>query len=231
MRLIIRKVFNDLVSLNNIWQQWEIRPPRFLRLFFPGVVWRVPVSEKKVFLTFDDGPIPEVTPWVINCLKEHNAVATFFCVGDNIRKHPEVFRLLIESGMTVGNHTYHHTKAWKSNGSTFFADVDRFQQVYLSKLFRPPHGQLFPWWIRSLKQRFSSVVMWDVLSKDYHPLLNDEDVVNNVMRFVRPGSIIVFHDSIKSWPRLEMALPIILKKLNDNGFITETLSQPTPEIG
>lgn len=222
--LNIRQDFNDLDFLSSIINKWQTRPPLLLRMAFPGTTWRLPVKEKKVFLTFDDGPIPEVTPWVLNCLEEHGDVATFFCVGDNIRKHPGVFSLLKESGMAVGNHTFSHKQAWFSKKDDYFKDVDRFGDYFSAKLFRPPHGQIFPWWGKYLKKRFSAVVMWDILTRDYDKRLSATDVVDNVKNNLRPGSIIVFHDSLKSWPRLKEALPVVLDLLSERGYSTELIN-------
>lgn len=183
---------------------------------FQGTTWREKVTEKMIFLTFDDGPISSVTPWVINCLKEHGMVATFFCVGENIQKHPEVFQMLTESGMGIGNHTHTHKKAWHSKKADYFKDVDQF--AYQTKIFRPPHGQLYPWWVRDLKKRFSKIVMWDILTMDYDNSLSANEVVSNVMDHLRPGSIIVFHDSLKAMPRLQTALPIVLDRIKKAGY-------------
>jgi peptidoglycan/xylan/chitin deacetylase (PgdA/CDA1 family) len=209
-----------LVFLNRLKRKWSINPPALLRWAFPGTTWRESVKGKSVFLTFDDGPIPDVTPWVLQCLKEHDMVATFFCVGENIQKHPDVFQKLVESGMGIGNHTYSHKKAWRSNKADYLEDIDRFTELYRTNIFRPPHGQLYPWWVKNLKKRFSKIVMWDILTMDYDNALSADEVVKNVMDHLRPGSIIVFHDSIKSMPRLEMALPIVLDKIKEAGYTT-----------
>lgn len=222
---IIKKDFNDLDFLNNWLKKWEVRPPELWRRIFPGTVWRIHVKEKKVFLTFDDGPIPEVTTWVLDCLRENNAVATFFCVGDNIRKHPDVFQQVRDSGMGIGNHTFSHKRAWKSITSDYLEDVDRFGNYFSAEFFRPPHGQLYPWLVKPLKKRFSKIVMWDILTRDYDHSLVAEDIVRNVKDYLRPGSIIVFHDSLKSWPRLKDALPRILKEINEKGYSTGLLNE------
>jgi len=217
-KVTIKLDLKDLAFLNSLWRNWSIKPPLFLRLVFPGTAWQEKVTEKKVFLTFDDGPIPQVTPWVINCLKEHGMVATFFCVGDNIRKHPDVFQQLRDNGMGIGNHTYSHKKAWRSSKADYLLDVDLYSDYYRANIFRPPHGQLYPWWIKDLKKRFSKIVMWDILTMDYDVKLGANDIVNNVINNVRSGSIIVFHDSIKSMPRLQSALPIVLDWIKKEGY-------------
>jgi hypothetical protein len=146
--------FSGLDFLSKLWRRWEVRPPGFLRLAFPGTTWRMPGKGRKVFLTFDDGPIPGVTPWVLSCLREHGAVATFFCVGENIQRHPETFRQVVEAGMGIGNHTYSHRKAWHSQFKDYLEDVDHFGQYHSTGLFRPPHGQLYPWWVNHSETTF-----------------------------------------------------------------------------
>jgi peptidoglycan/xylan/chitin deacetylase (PgdA/CDA1 family) len=192
-------------------------------MFFCGAAWRIKTKEKKVFLTFDDGPVPEVTPCVINLLKQYNAVATFFCVGDNVRKYPVVFRLIRESGMKVGNHTFSHCKAWSKTKAEYLNDVKKCSNYAESNCFRPPHGQMYPWWIRSLKKSFGRIVMWDILSLDYDPMLTPDEVVENVTANLRKGSIIVFHDSLKAWDRLKVALPRVLEHLKNEGYTTEII--------
>jgi peptidoglycan/xylan/chitin deacetylase (PgdA/CDA1 family) len=184
----------------------------------PHTTWRGARNEKTVYLTFDDGPIPEVTPWVVDLLKQKGIQATFFCVGENVAKYPEVFQLLTESGQQVGNHTYNHLPAWKCSGKKYFENISKCSEWVKSDLFRPPHGQFYPWYGWRLKRVFKKIVMWDVLSKDYHPTLSAEEVFRNVMKHVRPGSVIVFHDSLKAWPRLKDALPRTLDALLRKGY-------------
>jgi peptidoglycan-N-acetylglucosamine deacetylase len=198
--------------------KWKIQPPLFVRWLFPGTIWRVSSIEKCVYLTFDDGPVPEITPKVLELLNQYHAKGTFFCVGDNIRKFPEVYQILLDSGMQVGNHTYSHMKAWSSSSNAFFADVAKGLKWNPTGLFRPPHGQLYPWYIFRLKRTYRKIVMWDVLSLDYRADLSERDVVRAVTEHVRPGSVIVFHDSVKAWPRLEKALPEILEYLSHEGY-------------
>lgn len=203
---------------------WIVRPPKLARWLLPGVTWRMPGNKKEVFITFDDGPIPEVTPKVIEILSRHNAKATFFCVGENVARHPDVYKLLIDSGMMIGNHTHEHLKAWSTPRGVYFRSILRCQGVTGSKIFRPPHGQLYPNTAYLLRKRFSRVVMWDVLSMDYDPRVTTREVVENVTRLVRPGSIIVFHDSLKAWPRLKEALPEVLKFLDEEGYQMSAIS-------
>ncbi|ASB49221.1 polysaccharide deacetylase family protein [Alkalitalea saponilacus] len=201
----------------------KVRPPLLLRWMFPGTTWRIPEKEKRVYITFDDGPIPEVTPRVVEMLNKYGAKATFFCVGDNVRKHPEVYSMLINNGMATGNHTYSHLKAWQSSKSEYFSDIKKGKHYIGGNLYRPPHGQLYPWYIGFLKRNFSKVVMWDLLSQDWKNDLSADDIYKNVIRNVRSGSIIVFHDSLKAWPRLETALPLTLEFLKREGYSMEII--------
>ena len=207
----------------NMLLKYKITPPSFIRNLFPGTIWRIKTNEKVVFITFDDGPVPEVTPLVIDCLKKYNAVATFFCVGDNVRKYPEIFKSLTDNGMTVGNHSFSHKKAKRLNKKEFFDDVDKCSEFVKSKLFRPPYGKMRPWWVFEMKKRFDKIVMWDILSLDYDKNVSAEDVVNNVITNIRPGSVIVFHDSLKAWDRMRYALPMILEFAIENGYKTKII--------
>ncbi len=179
-----------------------------------------------MFLTFDDGPVPGVTPWVIARLKQYGFSATFFCVGDNIRKYPGVFAQLTGANMRVGNHTFSHLKGWKTSLDNYLTDVEKAQgYVPKSTLFRPPHGFIWPWWMPALEQRFHRVVMWDILSCDYNRALTPQQVADNVVENIRPGSIIVFHDSLKAWPNLKTALPQVLQWLKHNNYACGLLDE------
>jgi len=203
--------------------KYKISPPSLIRNLFPGTIWRVKTNEKVLFITFDDGPVPEVTPWVIDCLKKYKAVATFFCVGDNVRKYPEIFKSLTDNEMAVGNHSFSHKKTKRFHKIEFFKDVDKSMEFVKSAIFRPPHGRINPWWLPELKRRFDKIVMWDILSLDYDKNVSAEDVVNNVITNIRPGSVIVFHDSLKSWDRMRYALPKVLEFAIENGYKTKII--------
>ncbi len=218
LRVDTKACFNDWVSLIIKMDKWNIQPPLIMRWLFPGTIWRMARNENSVYLTFDDGPVPEVTPKVVEILNQYKAKATFFCVGDNIRKHPDVYQTVLDNGMGVGNHTYSHLKAWSHPAGVYFEDIEKGRTWNPTLLFRPPHGQLYPWYVPRLKRTFKRIVMWDVLSLDYRADLSDRDVYNTVVNNVRPGSVIVFHDSLKAWPRLERALPDILEYLNLAGY-------------
>lgn len=202
-----------------------MKPPLWLRWFFPGVLWRQNTKEKRVFLTFDDGPVPGVTPWVIEQLKIADAKATFFCIGDNIRKYPGVFDNLRQEGFETGTHGYAHQPGHKTGRKGYFKDIDRGLE-YCGQVnwFRPPHGIIFPWWVPGIRKKKLQVVLWDVLSCDYDRKLSPAEVTDNVLSNVRPGSVIVFHDSLKAWPNLKIALPAVLNWLKANGYTTEFLT-------
>ncbi|WP_075590992.1 polysaccharide deacetylase family protein [Labilibacter marinus] len=200
-----------------------VRPPFVGRLMLPGATWRLNHQSKDVYVTFDDGPIPEITPWVLDEADKWNAKLTFFCVGENVHKHPAIFKEVINRGHAVGNHTYNHLKAWNTERSSYFENIDLADQVIHSKIFRPPYGQLYPWDIKPLRSRFDKVVMWDILSKDYDTKLSGEQVYKNIENHIRPGSIIVFHDSLKAEQRMKYAFPKTLELIAQKGYITRVI--------
>ena len=206
---------------------WMVSPPGFLRKLYPGGVWRKHPDKlnRRVFLTFDDGPVPGITPWVVDLLKSWEAVGTFFCVGDNIRKYPAVYaRLQQEEGMEAGCHGYRHIPGHHLEKQEFLGDLEKALSFMPGvRLYRPPHGIIYPWWIQDLKSYGLEMIMWDVLSRDYNRALTPEQIIRNVTRHVRPGSVVVFHDSLRAWPNLKVALPVILKWLKENDFDTGVL--------
>ncbi|MEL6141582.1 MAG: polysaccharide deacetylase family protein [Bacteroidota bacterium] len=212
-----------------------VKTPKVIQNLFPNFHWRVETDEPVVYLTFDDGPIPGVTPWVLEQLAEFQARATFFCVGDNVRKHPELLADILDAGHSVGNHTMHHLDGWATENLPYFHDIRHCANQINSGLFRPPYGRIKPRQAQFL-QRHYDIVMWDVLSGDFDPHLSPEDCVQNVIRNARPGSIVVFHDSLKAKEKLEYALPRALKHLAENGFrfgrlTSELLAAPDVATG
>lgn len=198
-------------------------PPSILRKLYRNGTWRMPTHEKKVYLTFDDGPIPDVTEWVLDFLKIQNIKATFFCVGDNIIKHPEIYERILTEGHTAGNHTFNHLKGFYTSNEIYFENVEKCNTVIKnSTLFRPPYGQLKFSQIRKLSKKYK-IILWDVLSYDYSNLVSPEKCLKNVVQYTRPGSIIVFHDSIKAKENLMYALPKAVEQLKDNGYRFELL--------
>lgn len=195
------------------------RPPICFRLTVPGGLFRrhEPGHQHAVYLTFDDGPIPEVTPWVLDVLDRYDIKATFFMVGDNVRKHPEVYEEVVRRGHRIGNHTMHHVSGFRLTRRSYLRDVAKARQYIDSDLFRPPHGWLRPRQTWALHEQFR-VVMFDLVTRDYSKWMRAQDVVRNVKLFARDGSVIVFHDSLKSWPRLQEALPKALEWLIAQGY-------------
>lgn len=193
------------------------QPPIPYRMLFPETVWRIPMKHKAVFLTFDDGPIPEVTPWVLDLLDHYGIKATFFCVGDNVRKHPETFRMVVERGHSVGNHTMHHLQGAKVTTARYVADIMEAHALIDSPLFRPPHGLIRRKQAAAIKDNMR-IIMYDLVTRDYSKKLTGEQVLDNVRRYVRNGSIIVFHDSLKSESNLRYALPRAIEWLKENGY-------------
>ncbi len=193
------------------------QPPIPYRMLFPETVWRIPMTEKAVYLTFDDGPIPEVTPWVLDVLDHYGIKATFFCVGDNVRKHPATFQQVVERGHSVGNHTMHHLQGAFTTTKRYVADINEADSYIHSALFRPPHG-LIRWKQAAAIKGNMRIIMYDLVTRDYSQKLTREEVLNSVKRYTRNGSIIVFHDSLKSQQRLRWALPRAIEWLKDNGY-------------
>lgn len=193
------------------------QPAKFLRWLYPHALWRMNPSERVVYLTFDDGPIPEATPFILDQLDQFGVKATFFMVADNVRKYPELYKDIVSRGHQVGNHTYHHMGSFKHWTLTYAVDVTEANGLIHAKYFRPPHGWLrhtVYWWVK-LHYR---VVMWDLVTRDYSKWLNADDVFNNIKKYTRNGSIITFHDSLKSIDKLRIALPRSLQWLKEQGY-------------
>jgi len=191
--------------------------PKFLQDIFPDMIWRMDSSSNEIFLTFDDGPIPTVTPWVLDVLNSFNAKASFFCVGQNVEKNPEIFNRLIEEGHSIGSHTHHHLSGWSTNNLDYILDVRTAARICHSKLFRPPYGRLRPSQVRFLKHHYK-IVMWDVLSGDFDPNISADACFQNIIRNTRSGSIIVMHDSLKTFEKLRLVLPRVLQHFTDLGY-------------
>ena len=195
------------------------QPPKFYRALYPEAVFRMDPNEKAVYLTFDDGPIPEVTPWVLDLLKKYDIKATFFMVGDNIRKHPEVFELVVNAGHRIGNHTFNHIQGLKYRTKSYMENTELANVQMKTDLFRPPHGHMRKRQYNRLK-KYYRIIMWDLVTRDYSKKLRPEQVLDNVKRYVRNGSIITFHDSLKSWDNgcLQYALPRSIEYLKQEGY-------------
>ena len=184
---------------------------------YPQALWRMDVNDHSVYLTFDDGPIPESTPYILKVLKEFDVKATFFVVGDNVRKYPELYQQILNEGHRVGNHTYNHIGGARHSIYTYEKNVKKCDDLIHSNLFRPPHGWMRPTQYHRFKHKFR-IVMWDLVTRDYSKRLSAYDVVRNVHLYARNGSIITFHDSLKSIDKLHYALPASLRYLKSQGY-------------
>ncbi len=193
------------------------QPAIWLRWLYPRATWRMDKNVKAVYLTFDDGPIPEATPFILKTLADFNIKATFFMVGDNVRKHPELYKMVVDAGHRIGNHTFNHYGGFKHTVRGYMANTEKADKLLHTNLFRPPHGAMrlpqYFWLGRKYR-----IVMWDLVTRDYSKWMTAEDVVNNVKRYVRNGSIITFHDSLKSIDKLRTALPESIKWLKEQGY-------------
>ena len=193
-----------------------VKTPILLMRLFPDLIWQLSHRDevkKQIYLTFDDGPTPEVTPWVLEQLKKFNAKATFFCLGRNVDRYPEIYKQILSEGHAVGNHTYSHLKGSQTDNSEYFGDIELAGSVIDSKLYRPPYGRFRRSQIRQIRKDYN-IVMWDVLSQDYDSDINPEKCLSNVLKNVKAGSIVVFHDSLKARENLFYTLPVMLKKFS-----------------
>ena len=201
------------------------QPAAYLRWLYPKALWRINRREHAVYLTFDDGPIPESTPFILDTLAHYGVKATFFVVGDNVRKYPQLYERILAEGHHVGNHTYNHISGFRHTLYKYLSNVNKADALIHSRLMRPPHG-----WMRlsqyALLSRKYKVVMWDVVTRDYSRLLDADDVVNNVRRYARNGSIITFHDSLKSIDKLQTALPQSIEFLLSEGYELRLIPYP-----
>ena len=196
-----------------------IEPPKIVKRLFPDLIWSFSQQEVdgKVFITFDDGPTPEITPWILDTLSKFDAKATFFCLGKNVEQYPELFQMILEGGHAVGNHTYSHQKGWEMRTGRYVEDVDLADNFIHSNLFRPPYGRIKPSQARRLSERYK-LIMWDVLSRDYSQLVSPRSCLNNVVKHVKSGSIVLFHDSRKAYRNLSYTLPRTLEFLRSKGL-------------
>lgn len=202
-----------------------VKSPLLLRWYYPSLTWNKNRKEKIIYLTFDDGPIPDVTTFVLKTLKSFDAKATFFCIGDNVMKHPDIFEQLKNEGHCIGNHTFNHVKGWKTDDQVYFANFEKCQQLTNTDLFRPPYGRIKKSQISAIKSANPQmqIIMWDVLSGDFDSSLSPEKCAENVIKNTRNGSVVVFHDSLKAFARLEYTLPLILRHFKEQGYQFGTL--------
>ena len=213
-------------TMNFYW----VKTNKWIKKIFNDLVWDIPNSENKIYLTFDDGPIPEVTEWVLDILKSAKIKATFFCIGDNIKKYPEVYRRILSEGHQTGNHTFNHLNGWKTETNLYienfkFCETEHFKlNTEHSFLFRPPYGKIKPSQSKAIRNLGYKIIMWDVLSYDFDLTISKEKCLENVISNTEQASIIVFHDSVKAEKNLKYALPKAIQVLKDKGFVFDIIS-------
>jgi peptidoglycan-N-acetylglucosamine deacetylase len=221
-----------------------VKTPLLVKKIFPNYIWDIPTTEKVIFLTFDDGPTPDITEWTLSVLKKYNAKATFFCIGNNVEKHPRIFQNILNDGHGVGNHTHNHLKGWKTKTKDYLENIEACEAVYKSQipnskfqnskfvnqnsliinLFRPPYGQIKTKQGKALKALGYNIIMWDVLSFDWDNTVAKNKCAKRVIDTTKAGSIIVFHDSKKAAKNMQYALPRVLEHFSEKGFVFESLN-------
>lgn len=207
-------------------RNYLIKTPGLLKAIYNRCVWHIKEHANSVYITFDDGPHPEATPFVLDQLKKYNAKATFFCIGKNVEEHPDIYRELLANGHAIGNHTYNHVNGWKVENMTYFKNIKKASTVMESNMFRPPYGRITLNQAIGIEKMFPKmkIIMWDVLSGDFDTALSPNACLDNVIQSTKPGSIIVFHDSAKAWERLEYTLPAFLKYCQQKGWKMKKLN-------
>lgn len=198
---------------------------KFISYLFPKYVWKIPNKKNKIYLTFDDGPIPNVTEWVLDFLKNENIKATFFCIGENVQKHPKIFERIKAEGHALGNHTFNHLNGWKTKRNVYLSNFDLCEkEIENSTLFRPPYGKISPLQAKAILKNGKKIIMWDVLSYDFDNKISPQKCLNNVIENTESGSIVVFHDSLKAEHNLRYTLPRAILYLKDKGFKFDVVS-------
>ena len=194
----------------------HIKPSKLLKRIFPNMIWRIDGGDG-VYLTFDDGPTPGVTEWILATLRKYNAKATFFVLGKNVEMYPDLYQMILDEGHKVGNHTYSHQKGWGMSLERYLEDVDFAGDIVQTELFRPPYAQITRAQMRAVAKRYK-IIMWDIVSRDYNQKLSREGCVNGVLKYIAPGSIVAFHDSEKSFRNMSYALPRTLEHVKNMGL-------------
>lgn len=216
-----------------------VKIPKLIKGMFPKYIWNMPLNiDKTIYLTFDDGPTPEITDWTLKTLKQYNAKATFFCIGNNVEKYPEIFNSILKDGHAVGNHTHNHIKGWKTKTKDYLKNIEKAQKVFalhvesnehqVSRLFRPPYGQITPKQGKNILKKGYQVVMWEIISIDWDKNIAPETCFKNVINTAKNGSVIVFHDSVKASKNMMYALPKVLEYYSKKGYAFKAITS-TPE--
>lgn len=210
-----------------------VKTPYFIKRIFPNLTWDITTNKKVIYLTFDDGPTSEITPWVLSELEKHNAKATFFCIGKNIIAHPPIFRAIIESGNSIGNHTHNHLNGWRKSSKTYLENINKTQilieqeagrkKLEERNFFRPPYGKIKNGVSKKLLKKGYKIIMWDVLSGDFDRSITKEQCLKNVINNTSEGSIVVFHDSLKASEKLKFVLPKVLEHFSKKGYSFEAI--------
>lgn len=212
-----------MIILYEILNPFFYKTPALLRLLFGNLLWKIKTNEKVIYLTFDDGSTPEITPWVLQVLEAFDAKATFFCLGKNVQSYPEIFQAVVKAGHAVGNHTHNHLNGWETASKSYFENTTEAAKYIDSNLFRPPYGKIKPKQVRLLRKAGYAVVMWDVVSGDFDQTLNPETCFQNVVKHTTSGSIVVFHDSEKAFNNLRIVLPQMLAYFTQKGYVFKSL--------
>lgn len=210
--------------------RYLVKTPWWLKFMVPGAIWSMPKTGKKLYLSFDDGPHPDITPWVLDLLRKYQAKATFFCVGNNVVQYPDVYNRIIQEGHVVGNHTFQHLNGWKTGDKAYMDDVAHAAEYIKSRLFRPPYGKIgmFQRFLLQKKKFEMRIVMWSVLSADFDTRISGKQCLEHVLLHAGDGDIVVFHDSEKARERMEYALPAVLEYYHAKGFQFDVIHGDRP---
>ena len=203
-----------------------VKTPFWLRALYPACTWKMPSTDKVIYLSFDDGPHPEATPFVLGQLKKYHAKASFFCIGKNVLSFANIYEQIIQEGHVVGNHTYDHLNGWKTDTASYLENIKSASNLIVSNLFRPPYGRISQNQLKNIaadKWMPQQIIMWDVLSGDFDLKLTGEQCARNVIKHAKSGSIVVFHDSAKAWDRLQVALPLVLDYFSNLDYRFEVI--------
>ena len=200
-----------------------VKTPVVVKKMFPNYVWDISTSNREIYLTFDDGPTPEITQWTLQTLEQFKAKATFFCVGKNVKENPEIFNSILQAGHSIGNHTHNHIKGWNTSKADYLKNIEKASKFINSELFRPPYGQIKPKQGKEILALGYKIIMWNVLSFDWDESVSENQCADNVINKVQKGSIVVFHDSVKASRNLKFALPKVLEYFSERGFEFKSL--------